>query len=320
MISQTEDLLHKEQKNLWALKGLFVRFRGDADWAPAGDVHTDYDEYLIAAACQGTAVADADDDAMQWNGQSDQDSRHELQNSTSPSGQDPTENKDLTDSIAAENQLLADSNSVLTVNGFDGEGDGRGDKQVKKAKTNGSTRAANRQIDENSADQPESNENSAEDAMEVDADPDQGVQTRRMTTRSQALVVQPSRSPSPTSIHPFFIAPHPIPPVDFTNADEDPLGPLLSYISKQEEIVRSYSELYQGLVKALRMRNEVYRWCKAEGHVGEMSDGEDWIDLEEWGLQPGELVKGKEEDDNENNVTETAGRRGRRGRADRERA
>jgi hypothetical protein len=142
--------------------------------------------------------------------------------------------------------------------------------------------------------------------MEVDADPEQGVQTRRMTTRSQALVVQPSRSPSPTSVHPFFLAPQTVPPVDYTNPDEDPLGPLLSYISKQEEIVRSYTELH--------------RWCKAEGHVGEMSDGEDWIDLEEWGLQPGELVKGKEEDDNDNNVVETTGRRGRRGRAaDRER-
>jgi len=214
----------------------------------------------------------------------------------------------LTDSIAAENQLLADSNSVLATE-LDGE-DGRD----RKPKTNGTTPAANR-AEENGTDQPETND---EDAMEVD-EPDQGVQTRRMTTRSQALVVQPYRSPSPTSVHPFFLAPPPVPPVDFSNPDEEPLGPLLSYISKQEEIVRSYGELYQGLVKALRMRREVYKWCKAEGHVGEMSDGEDWIDLEEWGLKPGELVKGKEEDDNEN-VAETTGRRGRRGRAaDRER-
>jgi hypothetical protein len=318
MICQTEELLHKEQKILWALKSLFVRFRGDADWAPAGDMHTDYDEYLIAAACQGTAVAGAEDEAMQWNGQSDQESRRgELQNSASPSG-DPSENKDLTDSIAAENQLLADSHSVI-VTEPDGEGDGRDDKRGKKPKPNGTT-PADRQPEENGTDQPESNEHSAEDAMEVHADPEQGVQTRRMATRSQALVVQPSRSPSPTSVHPFFLAPQTVPPVDYANPDEDPLGPLLSYISKQEEIVRSYTELYQGLVKALRMRNEVYRWCKAEGHVGEMSDGEDWIDLDEWGLQPGELVKGKEEDDNENNVVETTGRRGRRGRAaDRER-
>jgi hypothetical protein len=308
MIEQTEALLHKEQRILWAIKALFVRFRGDSDWAPAGAMHTDYDDYLIAAACQGTAVATAEDEAMRWNGQSDQDSRREdLQASNSPPGE-PAENKDLTDSIAAENQLLADSNSVLATE-LDGE-DGRD----KKPKTNGTTPAANR-AEENGTDQPETND---EDAMEVD-EPDQGVQTRRMTTRSQALVVQPYRSPSPTSVHPSFLAPPPVPPVDFSNPDEEPLGPLLSYISKQEEIVRSYGELYQGLVKALRMRREVYKWCKAEGHVGEMSDGEDWIDLEEWGLKPGELVKGKEEDDNEN-VAETTGRRGRRGRAaDRER-
>jgi hypothetical protein len=305
MIKQTEELLHKEQKILWTIKALFVRFRGDSDWAPVGDMHTDYDEYLIAAACQGTAVATAEDEALRWNGQSDQDSRREdIQDSNSPPG-DLSENKDLTDSIAAENQLLADSNSMLTTE-LDGE-DGQG----KKPKVNGTDG-----VEENGTDQPEAND---DDAMEVD-ERDQGVQTRRMTTRSQALVAQPYRSPSPTSVHPFFLAPPPVPPVDFSNPDEDPLGPLLSYISKQEEIVRSYGELLQGLVKALRMRGEVLKWCKAEGHVGEMSDGEDWIDLEEWGLKPGELVKGKEEDDNENNVAETTGRRGRRGRAaDRER-
>jgi len=40
------------------------------------------------------------------------------------------------------------------------------------------------------------------------------------------------------------------------------------------------------------------RWCKAEGHVGEMSDGEDWYDREEWGLEQ-DLVKGREEEDDE---------------------
>ena len=92
------------------------------------------------------------------------------------------------------------------------------------------------------------------------------------------------------------------------------------YIKQQEEIVRQCKELLDGLNKALRMRNEVLKWCKADAHVGEMSDGEDWVDLEEWGLKPGELVKGREEDGDDNNVAETTGRRGRRSRAaDRER-
>jgi RXT2-like, N-terminal len=309
MIKQTEELLHKEQKSLWAVKALFVKFRGDSDWAPVGTMHTDYDDYLIAAACQGTSIANAEDAAVTWSGQSDLDSvREALRPSDSPSG-DPAENKDLTDSIAAENQLLADSNML-------GADQDATDEQRKGAKTNGTTPAAN-PSDENGADQPEAND---DDAMDVD-EPEQGVQTRRMATRSsQALVVQPSRSPSPTSVHPFYLAPPPAPPVDVSNPDEDPLGPLLSYISKQEEIVRSYSELHQGLTKALRMRSEVFSWCKAEGHVGEMSDGEDWVDLDEWGVKPGELIKGKEEDDNDNHVVETTRQRGRRARAaDRER-
>jgi hypothetical protein len=117
------------------------------------------------------------------------------------------------------------------------------------------------------------------------------------------------------SAHPLFLAPPPHPPDLFANLnpDIDPLGPLHAYISRQEEIVRLAQELHTGLLKALRMRKQVFGWCKAEGHVGEMSDGEDWVDLDEWGLEPGQLVKGKEEDDNGDNGEATAGaKRGRR--------
>ena len=46
------------------------------------------------------------------------------------------------------------------------------------------------------------------------------------------------------------------------------------------------------------MRKEVMKWCKAEGHVGEMSDGEDWYDREEWGLEE-DLRKGQAEEEDE---------------------
>jgi hypothetical protein len=41
------------------------------------------------------------------------------------------------------------------------------------------------------------------------------------------------------------------------------------------------------------------KWAKAEGHVGlnrDMSDGEDWYDKEEWGLEE-DLKKGQDEEE-----------------------
>ena len=89
---------------------------------------------------------------------------------------------------------------------------------------------------------------------------------------------------------------------------------LTMYIQKQEESVRGYEALLGKLIRAQRMRDKVWEWCKAEGHVGEWSDGEDWIDAEAWGLQPDELKKGKDEEEVEGQ--EDTGRKGKRRRRD----
>jgi hypothetical protein len=46
------------------------------------------------------------------------------------------------------------------------------------------------------------------------------------------------------------------------------------------------------------MRQDVFKWSKAEAHVGEMSDGEDWYDREEWDLDA-DLMKGRDEEDDD---------------------
>jgi hypothetical protein len=72
------------------------------------------------------------------------------------------------------------------------------------------------------------------------------------------------------------------------------------------------------LLKAYRMKEEVWEWCKADGHVGEMSDGEDWYDRERWSLAEGEdLKKGADEDEAEGAADEgrATGKRGRGRRA-----
>ncbi|EXJ82065.1 hypothetical protein A1O1_08134 [Capronia coronata CBS 617.96] len=89
---------------------------------------------------------------------------------------------------------------------------------------------------------------------------------------------------------------------------------LMLFIQKQEESVRAYEGVLAKLTKAKRMREKLWEWCRTEGHVGELSDGEDWIDAEAWGLTPDDLKKGKDEEDLEGH--EDTGRKGKRRRRD----
>lgn len=162
-------------------------------------------------------------------------------------------------------------------------------------------------------------------ATEDDQMEDIQVPAHRMTTRAQAQAVSDktrsshTRSPTPgvsipPYIHPLFIIPPvALPDRDFglpPNEAEETRRILMMWIQKQEEVVRGVERLYDGLLRADRMRRTVYKWCKAEGHVGEMSDGEDWYDKEEWGLDE-DLKKGQleEEDDTVIQGKKTRGRR-----------
>lgn len=145
----------------------------------------------------------------------------------------------------------------------------------------------------------------------------------RMTTRAQAHAISktPSPPPSPSSalnpVHPLYTFPTEfLPDRDFglpaVEAEETRMM-LLALVQKQEEISRAASDLYLGMMQGDRMRANVYKWAKAEGHVGEMSDGEDWYDREEWGLDE-DLAKGRDEEEEENppQGKKTTRRQGRR--------
>ncbi|KAL1967529.1 hypothetical protein VTN77DRAFT_3044 [Rasamsonia byssochlamydoides] len=157
---------------------------------------------------------------------------------------------------------------------------------------------------------------------------------RRMTTRAQAnaSTTMPTQEngvanqpPSPAdtvdkipSAHPIFLVPDNIrPDKNFglpPNEAEETRRLLWSYIQKQDETVRGLEYMLECLLRACRMKDDVFEWCKAEAHVGEMSDGEDWYDREKWGLAEGEdLKKGADEEDVDNTVDEsrTTGKRGR---------
>lgn len=161
-------------------------------------------------------------------------------------------------------------------------------------------------------------------------------QPRRMTTRAQASAVNPQQDPDPNNLspspssdtlntlptpHPLFLTPHSVrPDPNFglpPNEAEDTRRLLWSYVQKQEETVRGFEHMLESLLRACRMKDDVLEWCKAEGHVGEMSDGEDWYDREKWGLAEGEdLKKGADEDEIETvEESRTTNKRGRGRRA-----
>ena len=128
-------------------------------------------------------------------------------------------------------------------------------------------------------------------------------------------MVGPDVPYEPPPIHPIFIAPasakpHPdygLPPIEA----EETRRLLMVFVQKQEEICRSAEKLYRKLLLADRQRKTVLEWCKAEGHVGEMSDGEDWYDKEEWGLKEN-LKKGQADDAVEDEAVQGKKTRGRR--------
>ncbi|KAL8793491.1 MAG: hypothetical protein Q9195_003864 [Heterodermia aff. obscurata] len=177
-----------------------------------------------------------------------------------------------------------------------------------------------------------SNSTVHEDIEMIDKEPCEEIQNdsqpapHRMTTRAQAQALSDNsassrtRSASPASfvppvIHPLYQMPdsaHPDRDLGLpAHEAEETRRILVTYVQKQEEVVRGAAKLYEGLLRADRMRKTVFKWCKAEGHIGEMSDGEDWYDKEEWGLEE-DLKKGH--DDEEEDVT-TQGKKTRKTRA-----
>jgi hypothetical protein len=171
----------------------------------------------------------------------------------------------------------------------------------------------------------ESKDNQEPEGMEIINADEEGVEDdnpapRRMRTRAQAQAASDntatsrSGSGSPDSstepfIHPYFLVPgssRPNRDLGIPKHEAEETRRLLQlYIQKQEEVCRGAQRVYDGLLKADRYRRMVMKWAKAEGHVGhnrDMSDGEDWYDKEEWGLEE-DLKKGQDEEEEDATTT-----------------
>ncbi|RDW76232.1 RXT2 domain-containing protein [Aspergillus mulundensis] len=204
--------------------------------------------------------------------------------------------------------------AAVTVNGKTEESHGDQDKMSDTVGT------MNKETKETVEAGPEHQSSDGTGVMDEDVEMGNGLSPeppRRMTTRAQTNAGQPhhdsdSRHASPSTSsdtlsslpipHPLYLVPDFVrPDSNFglpPNEAEDTRRLLWSYVQKQEETVRGFEHMLETLLRACRMKEDVFEWCKAEGHVGELSDGEDWYDREKWGLAEGEdLKKGADEDD-----------------------
>lgn len=321
MIAKISETLRREQQNLAKMKKLLTTLRGDADFAPCGVMETDYDALLakgqglgpVGASLMSAASSVADLQSLAYG-------------SVAP---EATTNGEAAGSrartngagVTASDTAVSDAASAV-LNGapsaiVDGDGATLSTSTTREDNTGGPVQAiptteldskvkssadadilmANGQLAETTEEPP------AGDGEEED--PDSQPISHRMTTRAQAnktsgemSVDDASVADSVPPVHPYFMF-----PASATGdaqaglplkEAEEARGYLAHYVSKREEVVLNLQQLEAGLLEAQRKRKLVMKWCKAEGHVGEMSDGEDWYDIDEWGLDA-PLRKGDEE-------------------------
>lgn len=271
-------------------KTLFIQLLGDSDFAPAAlaamsDVPTHH------AKSSGT------------NDHTPQDEREHTQ--------------DVDMQEASEHSHFADMENAGRVNGAHQELHSNGNNATESV--NGAGPTTNGTHSGETERRQENGEDTASPTAEDLSDTASQQTAHRMTTRARAQAAStpsPPQSPSGNSnaIHPLFtFATDSLPDRDCglppSEAEETRMM-LMAYVQKQEEIARITSDLHHGLLKADRMRQDVFKWSKAEAHVGELSDGEDWYDKEAWGLEQ-DLMKGRDEEDDD---TAVAGKKSTRQR------
>jgi hypothetical protein len=345
MTSEAVEMLRREHANLWKAKRLLQRFRGDADWVPCETFETEHDMLLLQAGGHSAVPSVAFEqhppelEPPQQMAEGDADPTKssltaEAQGDTNGDAMEGVEIADM-----AVGAVKAGETSEKQ-NGVQGDNERNDDNAAGPPSLNGEPRTE-RHDTEVAAGKPLGPAQAVDEADSADRESNSetgstsnGNNTHAMTTRARARSPAertPSPSPSDSAsipeAHPWFIAPS----SSLIDRDlglpaheaEDTRKLLLLYVQKQEQVVRSLDTLYQGLQKADRLRTTVYRASKAEGHIAidakgnavtEMSDGEDWYDVEDWGLQSWELKDGaleKGKDEVEDVEEERRGRPGR---------
>ncbi|PHH87516.1 hypothetical protein CDD83_8754 [Cordyceps sp. RAO-2017] len=321
LVSQSSQLMRRENQSLWRMRQLWTSLCGDGTWMPCGlmvgsDDISLYKEDHVAQHLLSLARANGADASppTALNG----DVRREGPGGASDAGNRNGDSSRRPEEVRRAAEVLmmdvgAFSNGTgkskqkeaARPQGPNGErpldvrqGDGRGPydgpsaggaDEVMDAKKSG-LRAERRQEDAMMRD-------AAEPTAHARADP-------RRTASSAA-----SEASEQNFIHPLFLTPAGARPdrnMGLPEHEAEDIRRLLGlYVQKQEEICRGATRLHHGLLRAERLRKDVLHWAKAEAHCGpnrDMSDGEDWYDKEEWGLTE-DLKKGQDEEEEDTTTT-----------------
>ncbi|CAG8176889.1 unnamed protein product [Penicillium salamii] len=324
-MTQAVDLkLRQERALLWRARNLHRQFLGDGGWMPCSVMETPDDRWIFEPRIMGN-----DPSAAGQNGPSRPITPYATETSAPQDiAQQSSENR------AQDEAQPQSTNDVEMAEAPETEAN-KPDPQLKSEETDAMVKDLPPHNDLQENDQAEADNENQDMGTPKDDEPEDGEDQemhddsspeplRRMTTRAQANADtdgSPVSSAGSTSTlptpHPLFLVPENVRPdanFGLPPAEAEETRRLLwSYIQKQEETVRGFEHMLDSLIKSARMKSDVLEWCKAEGHVGEMSDGEDWYDREKWGLADGEdLKKGTDEDEIETvDESRTQAKRGR---------
>ncbi|KAL2063011.1 hypothetical protein VTL71DRAFT_6083 [Oculimacula yallundae] len=331
LTQQAGEMVQKEKASLWRIKHLLTRLNGDNTWYPCASVEADDDFTLFMDERDrghenmlGKAVARVEGDQVSTGTLASEDNDHtmvddeglavgEIPITAKAADKDaPTHpSTSLNDTPNASHN--PNGSTVAKATGPQLNGQHANSDAAAPGGAMDLDKPINDQGDAVPEDQTQPTEEVDMADGEVAEDQDSTAAPRRMRTRAQAQAASDNnttrtRSVSPDSgsdmfIHPLFLAPassRPDRDVGLPAPEADETRRLLQlYIQKQEEVCRGAQKVYDGLLKADRYRKLVMKWAKAEGHVGvnrDMSDGEDWYDKEEWGLDE-DLKKGQDEEE-----------------------
>lgn len=331
---QGRNLMYKENEALWKVRPLLTRLTGDHTWVNCdkmigpNDFEYFSDDFTAKLLRQGPNGSTEDEieriSTPKVNGGSELVNGSKGDKATT-SDADPDHEKEaaqdvsMVDAAASETKPADTSKSKedeprdqdKTAEGADAEKENaqklkdEPNGEVSSEKKDDPAKEAEKDIEKSSGDVEMTDGAAVDDAP---AEPPKSA-SDHLDLHSRAMSATPAASDE-SFIHPIFLAPasaHPDRDNGLPDQEAEDVRRLLQlYIQKQEEVCRGTKKLYEGLLKADRLRKTVLSWSKSEAHIGpgrDMSDGEDWYDKEEWGLSD-DLKKGQDEEEEDTTQTQ----------------
>lgn len=316
LTTQACNIMHKENAALWKVKHLLTKLTGDHVWVPCelmigpNDLDMYRDDYLNNGLSKASASSEAAhlmlERALGANGQPSIDEEAPSANKDGMGSRDE-------DSDADADTSMVDANGVPNpqANGNkDVDEDGGNSKRPPETDEDSHPPTGTSQQGEDGGSRPESKTSDTRSGAVTNGDSNNSNLLQKALLNGKDVNRMAESTTSTTSdgldemfIHPIFIAPrsaHPDRDLGIPEAEADDVRRLLQlWVQKQEEVCRGAKRLYEGLLRADRLRKTVFQWSKYEAHAGpnrDMSDGEDWYDKEEWGLDE-DLKKGQDEEE-----------------------